>query len=777
MDDSQSSHVTQTYTYVCHPSRFNGLGLNMEYFGYCNKSLPFEVRAKDLVDRLSLTEKVGQLGDQANGVPRIGLPKYYWWSEALHGVSDFGDTATFFNATIPGATSFPTPISMVSSFNVTLWKTIGQVVSTEARAMNNLGQAGLTYWSPNMNVVRDPRWGRALETPGEDPFVVGTYASTYVRGLQDVEGTENTTDLNSRPLKVAACCKHYAAYDVDNWFGLKREGIDVSVREQDMLETFVKPFEMCINDGDVSSVMCSYNRINGIPACADRRLLLDTIRKEWNLHGYIVSDCDSIEVMYKNHKWLNDTPEAAVAQALKAGLDLDCGAYYTKYGGNAVVQGKVREADVDKALKNLYVVLMRVGFFDGSPQFESLGKADICSEGHRNLAIEAARQGMVLLKNDDAVLPLNGQDIKSIALVGPHANVTTTMIGNYHGIPCGYTSPLDAFKQSIGNVLYAIDCADVACDNGSSFSPAIQAARDADATVIVAGLDLTVEAEQLDREDLLLPGNQTQFINQVASASKGPVVLVIISAGGVDISFAKANPNIKAILWTGYPGEQGGHGIADVILGKYNPGGRLPLTWYEKDYVDLIPMTSLQLRPLDSLYYPGRTYKFFNGSTVYPFGYGLSYTTFGLSLTAPNIAFDIPLNKFQKCRDLNYTEGASKPSCPGVLIDDLGHQCDSLTVGFDVEVANVGEKDGSEVVFVYWSPPRSIVDAPIKQIIAFSKVFVAAGESTSTHFAFNVCKSLELVDYKGYKLLASGVHKIIVGSNDGSFQVPINFQT
>nr|XP_027091908.1 probable beta-D-xylosidase 5 [Coffea arabica] len=343
MDDSQSSHVTQTYTYVCHPSRFNGLGLNMEYFGYCNKSLPFEVRAKDLVDRLSLTEKVGQLGDQANGVPRIGLPKYYWWSEALHGVSDFGDTATFFNATIPGAT---------------------------------------------------------------------------------------------------------------------------------------------------------------------------------------------------------------------------------------INQGKVREADIDKVLKNLYIVLFRLGHFDGSPQFEKLGKDDICSQSHIDLAIEAASEGVVLLKNDNNTLPLDAQKVKKVAVVGPHANATKVMIGNYAGIPCKYTSPLDAFRQAYGNdnVYYAPGCLDVACRDYSLVFPAVQASKKADAVIIVAGIDTSVEAESLDRENLLLPGYQYELIDQISRQSTTPIILVILSAGGVDISIAKNDSRVSAILWAGYPGEKGGQGIADVILGKYNAG-------------------------------------------------------------------------------------------------------------------------------------------------------------------------------------------------------------
>ncbi|KAI9198110.1 hypothetical protein LWI28_010377 [Acer negundo] len=481
--------------------RFDQLGLDMSSFGYCDKSLPYNVRVKDLVDRMTLAEKVRQLGDLAYGVPRLGLPKYEWWSEALHGVSNVGP-GTFFDDLIPGATSFPPVILTAASFNESLWKKIGQAVSTEARAMYNLGRGGLTYWSPNINVVRDPRWGRTTETPGEDPFVVGKYASNYVRGLQDVEGHENHEDLNSRPLKVSSCCKHYAAYDVDNWMGVERYSFDARVCDRARYgRNIPSTIRNVVKEGDVSSVMCSYNRVNGIPTCADPKLLNQTIRGEWDLHG------------------------------------------------------------------------------------------------------EAAREGIVLLKNDNQTLPLNSAKIKTLAIVGPHANATKAMIGNYAGIPCQIVSPIDAFSEH-GKVNYKVGCGDVACKNESLIFPAMEAAKHSDATIIFAGLDLSIEAESLDRDNLTLPGFQTQFIDQVTRVAKGPVILVIMSAGCIDISFAKSNTKIKSILWAGYPGEQGGHAIADVVYGNYNPGGRLPITWYEANYVDMLPMTSLQLRPVDSLGYP-----------------------------------------------------------------------------------------------------------------------------------------------------------------------------
>ncbi|KAL6008782.1 hypothetical protein ACLOJK_022008 [Asimina triloba] len=758
-------------SYVCNDARFASIGLNMSSFAFCDKTLPLDRRAKDLVDSMTLDEKVAQLGNTARGVQRLGLPPYEWWSEALHGVSNVGP-GTKFNKDVPAATSFPTPILTTASFNETLWRTIGEVVSTEARAMRNVGKAGLTFWSPTMNVARDPRWGRITETPGECPFVVGRYVVNYVGGLQDVPGQEERSPF--RPLKVSACCKHYTAYDVDAWLGVDRFHFDARVAERDLIETFNRPFEMCVKEGDVSSVMCSYNRINGIPSCADTRLLSDTIRGEWKLNGYIVSDCDSIEVMVDNHHWLNDKPEDAVRQVIRAGLDLDCGSFYPNYLKSAVEQGKVREGDIDKALNNLYIVLLRLGFFDGSPEFESLGKEDICSKDHMQLSIEAARQGIVLLKNDHNALPLDASKLQSVAVIGPHAEATAAMIGNYAGVPCKYTKPQDAFAKYT-QVNFMRGCDGVACPNGDWIFHAVQMSQMSNATVIHVGLDLSVEAEGHDRVDLLLPGYQTQLINEVAAAADHPVILVIFSAGPVDVSFAQNNKKIGAIIWAGYPGEEGGVAIADVVFGKSNPGGRLPVTWYKNDYVKQLPMTSIQLRPDDTLGYPGRTYKFFNGSVLYPFGFGLSYTQFSYNLLSSVRSVVTKLNPVQHCHDIAYKPNAYVPSCKAVLVEDIG--CDQ-TIDIEVEVNNIGSVDGGHVVMVYSIPPEPIVGAPLKQLIGFERVFVKAGSSTAAKFSINACEALSLVTETAYKVLPWGQHTISIGDGNGAITFPlrVNFE-
>lgn len=309
------------------------------------------------------------------------------------------------------------------------------------------------------------------------------------------------------------------------------------------------------------------------------------------------------------------------------------------------------------------------------------------------------------------------------------------------------------------------------CENESFIFQAMEAAKYAEATIIVAGLDLSVEAESLDRVNLTLPGYQEKLIDLVAQSTLGPVILVIMSAGGVDISFAKDNPNIKSILWAGYPGEEGGQAIADVIFGKYNPGGRLPLTWFANDYVNLLPMTSMPLRPIESLGYPGRTYKFYNGPTVYPFGFGLSYTKFNYNLTSAHTSINLNMNKFQHCRSIDYTDAAQMPACAGVLIDDMACQ-DQFS--FEVEVQNVGDRDGSEVVIVYSTPPQGIKASYIKQVIGFQRVFVAAGGVEKVKFDLNVCKSLAIVDYAANTLLPSGGHTITIGDSGNSFPFQVN---
>ncbi|XVE49324.1 hypothetical protein DITRI_Ditri01bG0073600 [Diplodiscus trichospermus] len=734
---------------------------NTSQFPFCDTSLSYEVRAEDLVSQLTLQEKVQQLVNKASGIPRLGVPAYEWWSEALHGVSNVGP-GTRFNATVPGATSFPAVILSAASFNATLWFKMGQVVSSEARAMYNVGLAGLTYWSPNVNVFRDPRWGRGQETPGEDPLVVSRYAVNYVRGLQEVGGAANSTNDK---LKVSSCCKHYTAYDLDNWKGVDRFHFDAKVTKQDLEDTYQPPFKSCVVEGHVSSVMCSYNRVNGIPTCADPDLLKGIVRGQWGLDGYIVSDCDSVEVYY-NAIHYTATPEDAVALALQAGLNMNCGDYLGKYTENAVNLNKVEESIVDQALIYNYIVLMRLGFFDGNPKFlpfGNLGPSNVCTDDHQLLALDAAKQGIVLLDNNGA-LPLSKTITKNLAVIGPNANATTVMISNYAGIPCRYTSPLQGLQKYVSMVTYEAGCSDVKCSNQTLIQPAVQAAAKADAVVVVVGLDQSIEAEGLDRVNLTLPGYQEKLVTDVANAANGTVILVVMAAGPIDISFAKNVRKIGGILWVGYPGQAGGEAIAQVIFGDYNPAGRSPFTWYPQEYADQVPMTDMNMRANTTAKFPGRTYRFYTGKSIYEFGHGLSYTSFSkIIISAPST---IPIQSIPN--NILSSQSIDKPYAysNGEAIDISSINCNNLRFNIVIGVKNKGPMNGTHVVLLFWKPPSSggVTGAPNVQLVGFERVEVKRGKTQNVKMSLDVCKDLSLVDVDGKRKLVIGQHTILVGS-------------
>ncbi|KAL9388037.1 hypothetical protein Peur_021161 [Populus x canadensis] len=713
--------------------------------GFCNTSLGINGRVVDLVKRLTLQEKILFLVNSAGNVSRLGIPKYEWWSEALHGVSYVGP-GTHFSDDVAGATSFPQVILTAASFNTSLFEAIGKVVSTEARAMYNVGLAGLTFWSPNINIFRDPRWGRGQETPGEDPLLSSKYGSCYVKGLQQRD------DGDPDKLKVAACCKHYTAYDLDNWKGSDRYHFNAVVTKQDMDDTFQPPFKSCVIDGNVASVMCSYNQVNGKPTCADPDLLSGVIRGEWNLNGYIVTDCDSLDVFYNSQNYTK-TPEEAAAAAILAGVDLNCGSFLGQHTEAAVKGGLVNEHAIDIAVSNNFATLMRLGFFDGDPSkqlYGKLGPKDVCTAENQELAREAARQGIVLLKNTAGSLPLSPTAIKNLAVIGPNANVTKTMIGNYEGAPCKYTTPLQGLAASVATT-YLSGCSNVACST-AQVDDAKKLAAAADATVLVMGADLSIEAESRDRVDVLLPGQQQLLITAVANVSCGPVILVIMSGGGMDVSFARTNDKITSILWVGYPGQAGGAAIADIIFGYYNPSGRLPMTWYPQSYVDKVPMTNMNMRPDPSNGYPGRTYRFYTGETVYSFGDGLSYSQFTHELIQAPRLVSVPLEESHVCHS---------SECQSVVASE--QTCQNSTFDMHLRVKNVGTISGSHTVLLFSSPP-AVHNSPQKHLVGFEKVFLNAQTGRHVRFKVDICKDLSVVDELGSKKVALGEHVLHVGS-------------
>ncbi|CAH9141150.1 unnamed protein product [Cuscuta epithymum] len=715
---------------------------------FCQTKLPIHVRVQDLIGRLTLQEKIRLLVNNAAPVERLGIKRYEWWSEALHGVSNVGP-GTAFGGAFPAATSFPQVITTASSFNSSLWEAIGRAVSDEARAMYNGGAAGLTFWSPNVNILRDPRWGRSQETPGEDPHLVAQYAVSYVKGLQ---GGDN------KYLKLAACCKHYTAYDLDDWQGNDRYHFNAKVSAQDLEDTYNVPFKACVVEGKVSSVMCSYNQVNGKPTCADPNLLRGIIRGQWRLNGYIVSDCDSVGVMF-DQQHFTDKPEDTVAATIKAGLDLDCGPFLAIHTEQAIRTGKLSENDVNNALTNTMTVQMRLGLFDGDQQLYShLGPKDVCNSAHQQLALQAAQEGIVLLKNTRQSLPLSPQHYRTIAVIGPNSDATSTMIGNYAGVPCGYTSPLQGISR-YAKTVHQPGCFGVACTSNQNFELAEIAARHSDATVLVVGLDQSIEREAKDRVSLVLPGLQQELVSRVARASKGPTILVLMSGGPVDVSFARDDPRISAILWCGYPGQAGGAAIADILFGAINPSGKLPMTWYPQDYVEKVPMTNMEMRASGE--YPGRTYRFYKGKVVFPFGAGISYTTFKQSLAHAPTSVSIP---FLVKSSLLGTERNNMTRLNKDV--KVAHtSCDSLNIDLHIDVKNTGERDGTHTVLIFSSPPDNInTTLPKKQLVAFEKIHVTAGAQKRAMFVVNACKHLSIADEFGIRRIPFGKHSLHIGN-------------
>ncbi|PWA57455.1 glycoside hydrolase family 3 C-terminal domain-containing protein [Artemisia annua] len=363
-----------------------------------------------------------QLVNGAPGVERLGVSEYEWWSEALHGVSRHGKGVRF-NGSVKASTMFPQVILTAASFDSRIWYRIGQAIGREARAMYNNGQArGLTFWAPNINVLRDPRWGRGQETPGEDPLVVGDYSVSYVRGIQGDSFEGGKIDPNSDHLQASACCKHFIANDLDNWKTVNRYNFDANINQQDLADTYLPPFQKCVQQGQASGIMCAYNRVNGVPNCADYNLLTKTARQAWKFKGYIASDCDAVAIMHDVQGY-SKLPEDAVASVLKAGMDVNCGSYLKKYTKSAVQMNKITEADIDRALVNLFTIRMRLGLFNGNPKdgiYGKLGPDQVCSKENQDLALEAARNGIVLLKNSANLLPLSKTKTTSIAVIGPN---------------------------------------------------------------------------------------------------------------------------------------------------------------------------------------------------------------------------------------------------------------------------------------------------------------------------------------------------------------------
>jgi len=830
-----------------------------ESFPYRNPDLPIEKRVDDLVSRMTVSEKISQLMDEAPAIDRLGVPGYNWWNECLHGVARAGY-----------ATVFPQSISIAASWDADLVFDVASVISDEARAKHQefvrRGDRGiyqgLTFWSPNINIFRDPRWGRGHETYGEDPYLTGQMGLEFVRGLQGDD---------DKYLKLVATAKHFAVHSGPEPL---RHEFDAEVSERDLQETYLPAFRNLVVDGDVYSVMGAYNRFRGEAACASTELF-DILRNKWKFDGYVVSDCGAIADIWQYHKVEPDAAHAA-ALAVKAGCDLNCGSTY-KALNEAVEKGLISEDEIDVAVKRLFTARFKLGMFD---PVERVAYAQIPysvnnNAAHNTMARQAARESIVLLKNENKTLPFS-KDIQTIAVIGPNADDIESLWGNYSGVPSNPVTVLTGVKNKLSpqtKVVYAQGCdlaegipamhpvpsiylqtADgkqgldaeyfdnsnwegeplytqiddnidfcwdidtpdprlvpgaysirwtgfiVAPKTGTySFSDwakpymtvqiedeaasggrnthhprireqkfdmvagqkykievkyqnyygdatarllwavpqdnmleaAVETAQKADVVVLALGLNERLEGEEMkiqidgfsggDRTNLDLPATQVELMKAIVATGK-PVALVLINGSALSINWAA--DHVPAILTAGYPGQQGGNAIADVLFGDYNPAGRLPVTYYKS--VDQLP-------PFENYDMAGRTYRYFTDEPLYPFGYGLSYTTFGYS-------------NLQISNNLQMNE----------------------PVTVSVNVTNTGDKDGDEVVQLYLTDEKASTPRPIRQLEGFKRVHLKKGETQSVSFTMEA-RQLSMINQKDQRVVEPGWFTVSVGGEQPGF--------
>jgi beta-glucosidase len=688
---------------------------------YKDSKQPLDARVKDLVTRLTLEEKISLLGYNSKAVPRLGIPAYNWWNEALHGVARAGE-----------ATVFPQAIGMAATFNDALLKQVSTAISTEARAKYNLAIAqdrhlqymGLTFWTPNINIFRDPRWGRGQETYGEDPFLTSRMGGAFVKGLQGDD---------PRYLKTSATAKHYAVHSGPE---AGRHEFNAVIDEKDLRETYLYSFKHLV-DGGVESVMCAYNRVNGEPCCTSNTLLSNILLKEWNFKGHVVTDCGALDDIYLRHKVRPDAVHVA-ADAIKAGVDLDCSTLLQNEVMKAVKMKLLKVGDVDKALSAILRTEFKLGFYDDRSlnPYYNYGADSVHNTNHIDLARKVAQQSMVLLKNANNVLPLNKSKYSSIMVVGPNAASYDAMVGNYHGVS-KVVNFVEGITAAVGpgtRVEY-----DLGADNTDTTRfGGVWAASNSDVTVAVLGLSPVNEGEEGDaflapgggdRLNISLPASHIAYLKRLRKDVNKPIIAVVTAGSDVDIEAIA--PYADAIILAWYPGEQGGNALADIIFGDVSPSGHLPVTFY-KSLSNLPDYKDYNMK--------GRTYRYYNGPVQYPFGFGMSYSTFKYTTNSQ------PGNSY-KTTDV---------------------------IDVNVNVKNTGNYTADEVVQAYVQYPK-IARMPLKELKGFRRVTVTKGGEQNVNIQIPV-KELQKWDMAIHKWkVYSGDYRIVLGSNSADEQVAIPF--
>lgn len=686
---------------------------------YLDESLSFEERAEALVSEMTLEEKVYQTLHGAPSIERLDVKAYNYWNEALHGVARAGT-----------ATVFPQAIGLAATFDEDFLEEIAVAVSDEGRAKFNAQQKygdydiykGLTFWSPNVNIFRDPRWGRGHETFGEDPYLTSRLGVRFIEGMQGND---------ERYMKVAACAKHFAVHSGPED---ERHSFNAIASEQDLRETYLPAFEACVREADVEVVMGAYNRTNDEPCCGSKRLLEDILRGEWQFKGHVTSDCWAIKDFHEFHM-VTSTPVESVALAMNRGCDLNCGNIY----GNllkAVQDGLVKEETITRAVVRLFTTRMKLGLFDSQEKvpYSTIDYGVVDCEEHKKLNERAARKSTVLLKNENQLLPLELSKIKTIGVIGPNANNRKALVGNYEGTASEYITVLEGIQRYVGDearVLYSQGC-HLCKDRIQGLAEPndrmaeVRAVADAsDVIVACMGLDASLEGEEGDegnefasgdKPNLELPGLQEEVLKELVKTGK-PVVLVLLSGSALAVTYA--DEHIPAILQGWYPGARGGKAIADILFGEVSPEGKLPVTFYR---------TTEELPDFKDYSMKNRTYRYMKQEALYPFGFGLSYTEF--EVTKAELSSD--------------------------TIDE-GEQ-----IMVQASLKNTGEMAGAESIQVYIH--ACMEDAPNVQLKALNKVELQPGEEKEISLVLTD-KDFALYNEEGVKVLNECEYEVYIGTS------------
>ncbi|KAF1936402.1 beta-xylosidase [Clathrospora elynae] len=684
-------------------------------------------RAAALVAAMETQEKLNNLMSKSKGVPRLGLPAYNWWGEALHGVA--GAPGINFTGQYSTATSFPMPLLMSAAFDDDLVHDIGNIIGNEARAFGNGGVAPVDYWTPDINPFRDPRWGRGSETPGEDITRIKGYTKSLLSGLEG--------DKAQR--KIIATCKHYVGYDMESWGGTDRHHFDAKINVQDLAEYYMQPFQQCARDSKVGSFMCSYNAVNGVPTCADTYVLQTILRDHWNWtdsNNYITSDCEAVEDISLNHKYAKTNAEGT-AMAFNAGMDNSC-----EYSGSSDIPGAWNQklmniSIVDRALMRQYEGLVRAGYFDGAvATYAGLGVKDINTKEAQRLSLQVAAEGLVMLKNDKT-LPLPLTVGAKVAMVGFWANDSSKLSGIYSG-PAPYLhSPVYAGKQLSLNMAVASGPVlqnSSARDNWTT--NALNAAQGSDYILYFGGLDTSAAAEGSDRNSISWPMAQVDLITKLAKLGK-PLVVVVLG-DMMDNSPLLSMKGVNSIVWANWPGQDGGSAVMQVLSGAMAVAGRLPITQYPANYTKL-SMLDMNLRAGANS--PGRTYRWFNAA-VQPFGFGLHYTTFAA--------------RFGSGKGLTLN------------IQDLMHNCTKQYLdmcdipALEVAVTNKGNATSDFVALAFIKGEAGPKPYPLKTLVSYARLREIAGSQTKVAALKLTLGSLARVDPSGNTVMYPGEYSLLL---------------